>query len=65
MKYQKGSTVLLLDTTFKAVCPATVKSFDTNNFQYEVEYVYPGSSKSETIWVVQERLATLVPPPQL
>lgn len=59
MKYQEGRTVILLDTTFKPVCSATIKNVNSETMQYEVEYSYPGSAKTETIWVVQERLATL------
>ena len=58
MKYKIGETVLLLDTEFKPACSAVIRACNIGSHQYEVDYQYPGSNKTEKIRVPQERLAS-------
>ncbi len=59
MKYKIGQTVTLLSTEFKPAYSAIIRNYNPSAHQYEVEFKYSNSSKTETIWVPQERL-TLV-----
>ncbi len=59
MKYKIGETVTLLSTEFKPAYSAVIRNYDSSLHQYEVEFKYSDSGKTETIWVPQERL-TLV-----
>ncbi len=59
MKYKIGETVTLLSTEFKPAYSAVIRNYDSSAHQYEVEFQYSDNSKTETIWVPQERL-TLV-----
>ena len=61
MKFQFNQTVLLLDTQYKPAASAIVRDYNLEQEKYQVEYRYPGSEKTEHIWVPLERLTTLTP----
>ncbi len=62
MKFQSGQTVILLDTEYKPAGNATICRYEEDSNKYEVEFLYPGSEKADSITVPEERLVTI---PQL
>jgi hypothetical protein len=56
MNFQLNQTVIVLDTEYKPVGNAVIRSHRDDARQYEVDYKYPDSEEIEQIWVPAERL---------
>jgi len=59
MNFQLNQTVIVLDTEYKPVGNAVIRSHNDDSRQYEVDYKYPDSEEVEQIWVPAERLIIL------
>jgi hypothetical protein len=56
MDFQLNQTVIILDTEHKPAGYAVIRSHSDDLQQYEVDYKYPNSEKTEQIWIPVERL---------
>jgi hypothetical protein len=56
MDFELNQTVIVLDTEYKPVGNAVIRSHNDDSRQYEVDYKYPGNEEVEQIWVPAERL---------
>jgi hypothetical protein len=61
MKFQFNQTVILFDTEYKPAGNAIVRDYNDEQDKYQVEYRYPGSERTENIWIPAGRLAIITP----